>query len=183
MLCTTCDSKTTAPIILAPGDVYVNADFGYQPDTGYGATIGDTIWLDANANGSMNEGEPGIAGRERRTDPGHERQRRLGCGRADHRHGRDGLQRGTTRSPACRSRTGRARMTTWCWVSDTNNVLGGPVADVRQQRRRDAEHQRGDRPGRRRQRRAGLRLCAVGQKPGEGLIGDTIFLDRDGRTD
>jgi len=55
-----CDNQTTAPILLAPGDVYVNADFGYQPDAGYGATIGDMIWMDANGDGIKDAGEPGI---------------------------------------------------------------------------------------------------------------------------
>lgn len=55
-----CDSKTTAPILLAPGDVYVNADFGYEPEVNYGAIIGDKVWLDADADGMQDEGEPGI---------------------------------------------------------------------------------------------------------------------------
>ena len=54
------DNTTTSPIILAPGDVYVNADFGYQGDNANTHSIGDTVYLDANANGS-NDGEPGIA--------------------------------------------------------------------------------------------------------------------------
>ncbi|MFO1430472.1 MAG: SdrD B-like domain-containing protein [Candidatus Competibacteraceae bacterium] len=54
------DNRTTQPILLAPGDVYVNADFGYQRSQG--STIGDTIYLDANGNGVQNVGEPGIPG-------------------------------------------------------------------------------------------------------------------------
>ncbi len=60
--CNVCDSKTTVPIVLAPGDVYVNADFGYQPQAGYGATISGWIWLDANGDGVQGSGEQGIAG-------------------------------------------------------------------------------------------------------------------------
>ncbi len=60
--CTACDNRTTTPIVLAPGDVYVNADFGYLPDAGTSATIGDRIWLDANANGTQDGGETGIPG-------------------------------------------------------------------------------------------------------------------------
>ena len=56
------DHQTTTPIVLAPGDVFVNADFGYQPGAGMGATIGDTLWLDANANGAQDSGETGIPG-------------------------------------------------------------------------------------------------------------------------
>jgi hypothetical protein len=61
-VCTVCDNRTTTPIILAPGDVYVNADFGYQPDAGTYGSIGDRIWLDANRNNSQDAGEPGLAG-------------------------------------------------------------------------------------------------------------------------
>ncbi len=55
------DHRTTAPVILAPGDVYVNADFGYQGDVANTHTIGDTIYLDANSNGSQGAVEPGFA--------------------------------------------------------------------------------------------------------------------------
>lgn len=60
--CTLCDNRALTPIILAPGDVYLNADFGYMPLVGSGATIGDTIWLDADGDGLTDAGEPGIAG-------------------------------------------------------------------------------------------------------------------------
>jgi uncharacterized repeat protein (TIGR01451 family) len=58
----TLDNQTTAPIVLAPGDVFLNADFGYQPNTGVGATIGDTLWIDANRNNAQDAGEPPLAG-------------------------------------------------------------------------------------------------------------------------
>ena len=50
------------PIVLAPGDVYVNADFGYDPAAG--STIGDQIYLDANGDGAYNpaDGDYGIPG-------------------------------------------------------------------------------------------------------------------------
>ncbi|MEM6696951.1 MAG: SdrD B-like domain-containing protein, partial [Bacteroidota bacterium] len=53
MLATNPDDKTTTPVILAPGDVFLNADFGYQPDdnTPLGS-IGNTVWLDADADGN-----------------------------------------------------------------------------------------------------------------------------------
>lgn len=57
----TLDNQTTAPILLAPGDVYVNADFGYQPTSNY-ASIGDTLWLDTDRNNSWTAGEPFLAG-------------------------------------------------------------------------------------------------------------------------
>ena len=57
----TSDNQTTTPIILGPGDVFVNADFGYQP-SGSSSTIGDTIYLDSNGDGNEDVGEPGIPG-------------------------------------------------------------------------------------------------------------------------
>ena len=53
------DDRTTTPIVLAPGDVYVNADFGY---TGLLNTIGDTVWLDGNGDGVVDANEPGFEG-------------------------------------------------------------------------------------------------------------------------
>ena len=56
------DNATTSPVVLGPGDVWVNADFGYQPAAGTFSSIGDTVWLDADRNNAQNGGEPGIAG-------------------------------------------------------------------------------------------------------------------------
>ena len=42
--------------------MYVNADFGYQPEYGYGNSIGDTVWLDVNRDGVQDPGEPNIPG-------------------------------------------------------------------------------------------------------------------------
>ncbi len=60
--CTICDNRTTTPIVLAPGDVYLNADFGYQPNASTGAPIGDTLWVDTNRNSTVDDGEPRLAG-------------------------------------------------------------------------------------------------------------------------
>jgi uncharacterized repeat protein (TIGR01451 family)/fimbrial isopeptide formation D2 family protein len=56
------DNQTTMPIILAPGDVFLNADFGYQPPASRNNSVGDTVWFDVNADGLQDPGEPGIAG-------------------------------------------------------------------------------------------------------------------------
>ena len=56
--CTTCDNRTTTPVVLAPGDVFLNADFGYQPPA-VRTTIGDTVWFDADADGIGPAGTPG----------------------------------------------------------------------------------------------------------------------------
>lgn len=60
--CTTCDNRTTTPILLAPGDVYVNADFGYTPTAGNGGNIGDTLWVDADRDAIIDSAEPRLAG-------------------------------------------------------------------------------------------------------------------------
>lgn len=59
------DHRTTTPVVLAPGDAYVNADFGYQPTVNDGpldGSIGDTVWFDADADGVVDGGENGIPG-------------------------------------------------------------------------------------------------------------------------
>ncbi|MGJ8726603.1 MAG: SdrD B-like domain-containing protein [Roseibacillus sp.] len=51
------------PIVLAPGDVFLNGDFGYQPEvTAPLGSIGDTVWNDLNGDGVEDAGEPGIGG-------------------------------------------------------------------------------------------------------------------------
>ena len=55
------DNLTTTPIVLGPGDVYVNADFGYQVPGG-GSDIGDTVFVDFDTDGVQDTGESGIAG-------------------------------------------------------------------------------------------------------------------------
>lgn len=56
------DNQTTTPIILAPGDVFLNADFGYQPPDSQDNNVGDRVWFDADADGVQDGGEPGIPG-------------------------------------------------------------------------------------------------------------------------
>ncbi|MCI5165149.1 MAG: hypothetical protein D3903_03440, partial [Candidatus Electrothrix sp. GM3_4] len=55
------DGKTTSPVVLAPGDVFVNADFGYTVNGG-GSSIGDLIYLDTDASGTYSAVDTGIAG-------------------------------------------------------------------------------------------------------------------------
>jgi len=53
----------TGPIVLGPGQVYKDADFGYYRAPGSGeAVVGDTVWYDANGDGFQQPGEPGIPG-------------------------------------------------------------------------------------------------------------------------
>lgn len=55
------DHASTLPIILAPGDVFLNADFGYMPDKSeLLGMIGDYVWFDANADGVQDADESPI---------------------------------------------------------------------------------------------------------------------------
>ncbi len=56
------DNRTTTPVILGPGDVFLNADYGYQPPAEEDNSIGDTVWFDADADGMQDAGEAGIPG-------------------------------------------------------------------------------------------------------------------------
>lgn len=58
------DGQTTSPIVLSPGDVFVNADFGYQPPAGQSGSIGGIVWFDADAssNSAPDAGEYRVAG-------------------------------------------------------------------------------------------------------------------------
>ena len=53
------DNRTTTPVVLAPGDVFLNADFGYQPAAAQNNSIGDTVWFDADADQIGPAGTPG----------------------------------------------------------------------------------------------------------------------------
>lgn len=55
------DNKTTKPVVLGPGDVFLNADFGYQPTGAQLGSIGNTVWLDADADGNGPSGVNGDA--------------------------------------------------------------------------------------------------------------------------
>jgi len=54
------DNRTNA-FNLAAGQSYTTADLGYKPAPGT-ATLGDSIWSDADGNGTRDPGEPGLAG-------------------------------------------------------------------------------------------------------------------------
>ena len=60
------DNATTTPLVLSPGDVFLNADFGYKPGASVTlGTIGDLVWLDVDASGTATPNganETGIEG-------------------------------------------------------------------------------------------------------------------------
>ncbi len=180
MSCTTCDNLTTTPIILGPGDVYVNADFGYLPSGGH--TIGDTIYLDSNGSGGDDPGEPGISGvsvaliRDTNGD---------GIWDAD---GVDNLP-GTADDESITATDvsdangqyhfpGLLDGNYLVWVNDTVNLLVGlnqtgdpdPILDNRSAvTLAGADDLNQD-----------FGFAPPNQGSGDGLIGDTVFLDRNG---
>ncbi len=52
------DDQTTEPVVLAPGDVYLNADFGYLPPIIN--SLGNLVYIDTNANGQFDGLDAGI---------------------------------------------------------------------------------------------------------------------------
>ncbi len=54
-------TNPTTTINVSAGDVFLNADFGYKPDTAI-YKMGDYVWLDANRDGNQDTGEQGIDG-------------------------------------------------------------------------------------------------------------------------
>ena len=49
-------------LFLAPGDVYVNADFGYTATSAVVGDIGDTLWVDADRDGVIDGSEARLPG-------------------------------------------------------------------------------------------------------------------------
>jgi subtilisin-like proprotein convertase family protein len=56
------DGRTTTPVVLAPGDVFLNVDFGYRANPSQSNCVGDYVWLDLNAEGLQEATEPPIPG-------------------------------------------------------------------------------------------------------------------------
>lgn len=185
----TLDNTSTTPIVLAPGDVYVNADFGYQPNAGVGYAIGDTFWVDADGDNTVDAGEPRLPGVTvsliRDTDgdgiwDAGELVIATAITDANGQYLFGGLP----------ITDGAGSDDYLVWVNDTANVLGGLVAAY------DAD---GASPAT--GLVTGLGISAVtdlgatdnltqdfayipsGHTAGEGLIGDTIYLDRDAGSD
>ena len=157
------DNRTTQPIILSPGDVFVNADFGYRFPAG--SDLGDLVFFDANADGAFNatDGDSGIAGVTVVLLNG------------------SGFVIASTITDANGGYlfTGLPAGTYTVWVNDSENVLDGRVQTADPDGGFDS--------------RSTATLDGVNDNltqdhgytadrhdPLRGLIGDTIFLDRNG---
>ena len=164
----TLDDRTTFPVVLGPGDVYVNADFGYQPGASY--RIGDTIYFDTNGDGIENGADYGIAGVSVALVADVN-----GNGVWD--TGEPVIATDITDADGLYLFPGLPNDDYIVWVNDTRNVLDGLV-------------QTGDPDGGLDNRSAltisdsdnldqDFGYAPQGHSPVVGLIGDTIFLDRD----
>ena len=87
-------STTPVPAVVPPlnaDDTYLAADFGYDDKTqNLLGEIGNLVWQDANQNGIFDGGEAPLAGVSVDLIRDTNNNRRVGCGRADHRDGDDG---------------------------------------------------------------------------------------------
>ena len=174
------DNMTTTPVVLQPGDVFLNADFGYQPPANTTGSIGDLVWFDADASGTpepMDAGEYGIAGVTvaliKDTN---------GNGVFD---GGEPIIATTTTDASGRYLfsglpldDGDGDADYIVWVNDTNNVLGNLKATF------DADgigtpdiSATALSAGMPNDLDQDFSYTAPSQHVGEGLIGDTIFLD------
>ena len=150
------------PIVLAPGDVYVNADFGYQP-VGPSSSISGTVYADLDASATRDGIDYGVAG--------------VTVALLD----ADGNVIATTTTDAngYYEFPGLPTGNYTVWVNDTGNLLGGlyqtedpdamvngrtPVTVNGSDDVTDLD----------------FGYTPLGHAAGLGLIGDTIFLDRDG---
>jgi uncharacterized repeat protein (TIGR01451 family) len=126
--CTGCDSITTTPIVLGPGDVFLNADFGYQPTTSF--SIGNLVFLDANADGNFdpdgNDGNPLTTADNETGIPGVTVALLRDDGDGVYEPGIDPIVATTiTDASGGYQFSGLPGGTQyWVWVNDTENVLG-----------------------------------------------------------
>jgi large repetitive protein len=155
------DNQTTTPILLGPGDVFVNADFGYQPAAS--SAISGTIYLDFNADANKDAGDPGVkfVSVALLDDDGNVVATTMT--EMDGTYLFDGIPAGNYT----------------VWVNDTYRQLGGRRQIEDQDALVDARHTVSTNGS----------TDVVGidfgytpseQRFGKGLIGDTVFLDRDG---
>jgi len=168
--CTACDNLTTVPVILAPGDVFINADFGYRLVSG-AQTIGDTIFMDSNGDGNLDGDEPGIPG--------------VTVSLLD--NSGNVIATTVTDANGQYNFTGLPNGTYTVWVNDTANVLGELTQNSTPNNAADGGQSCGSCNGRNTMTVSGsgssfqdFGYAPVNHGFGDGLIGDTIFLDRDG---
>ena len=150
--------NASTPFPLAPGDVYLVEGFGYLPGTG--SSAGDRVYEDLDADGTWDASEPGIPG--------------VTMALLD---GGGTVVATALTGPGGEYEFGGLPAGTWTvWVNDTGHALAGlgqtgdpdAVLDGRHTLVMDGSSSYPD---------IGFGYAPVGHEPGEGLIGDTVFLD------
>ena len=152
------DHRTTVPVLLAPGDVFVNADFGYQFPTG--SAIGDQIYFDANANGAFDGADYGIPG--------------VTVVLLD--SASNVVASTVTDAIGNYLFTGLPAGTFTVWVNDSGNLL----AELNQSSGGSGGHSTTTVDGTNDDLDQDFGYTAQGHDSDSGLIGDTVFLDRNG---
>ena len=152
---------TARSLVVAPGDVWVRGDFGYALPGG--STIGDEIYLDLDADGLRDANEPGIAGVTvvLRNSGGNVIASTITDGNGNYSF--PGLPDGTYSVTV----TDTAGI-----LADTPTNTGDPDGGF--DRTSTVTLAGGDNLSQ------DFGFVPAGHSAGEGLIADTIFLDRDG---
>ncbi len=173
------DNVTTSPVVLGPGDVFLDVDFGYQPPTGEDNAIGDTIWFDADADGSYDpgKGEYGIPGVTVALIEDTN-------GDGDWQPGEPIIGSDTTDAGGTYLFEGLPDGDYIVWVNDTDNVLGELVQsgdpDAVLDDLSSVQDLGVNDSGSVQDLDQDFGYTPPAHDPSDGLIGDTIFLDVDG---
>ena len=155
------DNRTTNAVVIGPGDVWVNADFGYVPDTADTVAIGDTVYFDVDGDGVEDAEDYGIAGVTLKLLDSNDIVIATQVTDQNGNYLFDGLPAGEYTVV----------------VNDTRNVLGNLVQSGDPEGNNDGRSTTTVPSGEDRLRDFGY--TPAGHGPNDGLIGDTVFLDRD----
>lgn len=184
------DGETTVPVFLGPGDVWLNGDFGFKlvagqvGSMGGEGSVGGKIWFDANGSGTSTQdaGELGIPSvtvalikdldGDGICDPG---EPIIASDSTD--------SNGDYLFPCVPRDDGDGDADYLVMVTDTENVLAGLSQSYDQDAPLDEKSNTVLTPGVASDLSQNFSYTVPGQAPGEGLIGDTVYLDLNGDGD
>jgi hypothetical protein len=181
------DNRTTAAIVLGPGDVYVNADFGYQPTGGTTGTVSGTVWFDADADavgpagtpGGGDTTEPTIAGVTVALIKDSNGNGTWDAGEPIIATTMTGVA-GTFAFPGLPVTDGSGTDDYLVWVNDTGSVLTGLTQTYDANGTGTPNVSAASNLTTSGNDLQDFGYTAAGQAPSMGLIGDTVYLDRNG---